>query len=84
MSKWKEVKCENCDGSGRIPRPRVECPRCEGRRYSKTIFGIVDCSMCGGDGYIENDVTDECILCHGTGKRVFEVEEPIEDDHFHW
>jgi len=68
----RDVKCDECDGSGSKDGKKKECPVCEGsgreRQVRNTILGqmavMATCSNCGGTGQV---IEDPCDKCKGSG-----------------
>lgn len=68
----REVKCEECDGTGSKDGKKKECPTCKGtgqeRQVRNTILGqmavMSTCSECGGTGQV---IEDPCEECNGRG-----------------
>lgn len=73
----REVRCEECDGSGSKDGKRKECDVCKGsgqeRQVRNTILGqmavMSTCSNCNGTGKV---VENPCKSCSGTGVEVKE------------
>jgi len=64
----KNVRCEECYGSGAEPGGETICTACNGRgnvEYAKGFFAISQtCSTCRGSGKI---IKDHCKVCKGEG-----------------
>jgi hypothetical protein len=48
-----DVRCENCDGTGRTTKCMIECPSCSGSGWSRTMFYVIECPACRSAGWVE-------------------------------
>ena len=68
MSIVRQDRCPACGGDGRVPRPPVLCPACEGAGSRRWVRGHLvfagPCETCGGVGRLE---TQPCRSCLGAG-----------------
>ncbi|MBP1587494.1 MAG: molecular chaperone DnaJ [Clostridia bacterium] len=68
----RNVKCDQCDGTGSKSRTRTSCKTCNGtgtqRRVTNTLLGQMvremPCETCSGNGYT---ISDPCGACAGKG-----------------
>lgn len=68
----KNIKCDQCDGTGSKSKTRTTCKTCNGsgtqRRVTNTLLGQMvremPCETCGGNGYT---IADPCPACSGKG-----------------
>ena len=79
----KNLKCDQCDGTGSRSKTRTTCSACGGkgtqRRVTSTLLGQMvremPCETCGGAGYTIND---PCGQCGGKGIVRKAVKETVE------
>jgi molecular chaperone DnaJ len=68
FSVTRQERCPSCLGSGRVQRPSVTCPRCEGagvRRWARGHLVFTKaCEACDGQGHIDSEA---CRPCAGVG-----------------
>jgi molecular chaperone DnaJ len=68
VSVTRQERCTSCHGDGRVPRPAMTCPECEGqgsRRWARghMVFTRA-CEQCDGAGRL---TTQPCRACGGAG-----------------
>lgn len=68
VSVVRRERCAGCGGEGRISRPAVMCPACEGRGARRWTRGhmvfVKPCEVCGGAG---RAAQQPCRPCGGSG-----------------
>src|SRR4029078_11465018 len=68
MSIVRQERCSTCAGDGRVPRPPIVCPSCEGTGARRWMRGHMvftrTCDGCQGAGRLS---TQACRACAGVG-----------------
>jgi molecular chaperone DnaJ len=68
ISVVRQERCPHCAGDGRVVRPPVVCPACEGLGAQRWARGHMvftrSCAACGGDG---RQSVEPCRPCQGLG-----------------
>jgi molecular chaperone DnaJ len=68
ISVTRQERCTTCGGDGRVPRPPVVCPACNGvgaRRWARGHLVFTrPCDGCGGSGRLD---VQACRTCLGVG-----------------
>lgn len=69
-SQVMDIKCSNCDGSGRIKKQEsINCTKCGGYgRVTVENGEQIKCDRCWGSGKLQKEVDEACAVCYGTGK----------------